>query len=109
MKVKCPFRLRFVSAGIGWKVIVRCKLHNHKLSKNLEGRDILGPLKDHERQFLNDMTKYNMTPRYIVISLKDKDSQNLTSVTHVYKARATQKCEQERSIDENANVVESYS
>lgn len=57
MKVKCPFRLRSVLSGDGWKVIVRCGLHNHQLSKDLDGHDILDHLKDHERQFANDMTK----------------------------------------------------
>lgn len=72
MKVKYPFRLRSMPSGSGWKVIVRCELHTHKLSKDLEGRDILDCLKVHERQFVNDMTKYNMASRYIVSALKDK-------------------------------------
>lgn len=37
---------------------------------------------------MNDMTKYNMAPIYIVAALKDRDPENLTSVTHVYKARS---------------------
>ncbi|XP_050909420.1 protein FAR1-RELATED SEQUENCE 5-like [Lathyrus oleraceus] len=89
MKVKCPFRMRSASSGSGWKVMVRCELHNHKLSEHLDGHDILNCLKVHERQFVDDMTKYNMTPRYIISALKDKDPENLTSVTQVYKARAT--------------------
>ena len=75
--------------GIGWKVMVRCGLHNHRLDKDLKGHDILGRLKDHERKFVNDMTKWNMAPRYIVASMKDKDPENLTRVTQVYKARTT--------------------
>lgn len=47
MKVKCPFRLRYVPSGNGWKWMVRYGLHNHKLSKDLEGHGILGRLKDH--------------------------------------------------------------
>ncbi|XP_050888713.1 uncharacterized protein LOC127093856 [Lathyrus oleraceus] len=89
MNVKCPFRLRSVTCGGTWKVIVRRELHSHKIYKNLEGHDILDRLKDHERQFMNDMTKYNTTQRYIVAALKDKGPENLTSVTPVYKARAT--------------------
>lgn len=80
MKVKCPFMLRYVSGGIGWKVIFRGELHNHKRSKDLEYHDILSRLKDHKRQFVNDMTKYNMILRYIVATLKNKDSENLTGV-----------------------------
>lgn len=35
------------------------------------------------------MMKYNMTLRYIVHVLKDKDSEKLMSATQVYKAKAT--------------------
>ncbi|XP_050875735.1 uncharacterized protein LOC127079397 [Lathyrus oleraceus] len=76
--------MRSASSGSGWKVIVRCGLHNHKLSKDLEARDILGHLKVHEKHFVNDITKYNMTTRYIVAALKDKDPENLTNVTQMY-------------------------
>lgn len=89
MKVKCHFRLRSTLSGSGWKVMVRRGLHNHKLSKDLEDHGILDRLKVHDRPFVNDTTKYNMTPRYIVSALKDKDPKNLTSVTQVYRARTT--------------------
>ncbi|XP_058758192.1 uncharacterized protein LOC131631414 [Vicia villosa] len=35
------------------------------------------------------MTKYNMTPRYLVSALKDKDPENFTSITQIYRARTT--------------------
>lgn len=83
---KCPFRVRSTLSGSDWKVMVWCGFHNHKLSEDLDGHDILDRLKVHERQFVNDMTKYNMTPWYTISSLKDKDPENLTSVIQVYKA-----------------------
>ncbi|XP_058762437.1 uncharacterized protein LOC131635808 [Vicia villosa] len=49
MRLRCPFRLRFVSSGIGWKVVVKCGMHNHRLDKDMLGHDILGRLKDDER------------------------------------------------------------
>ncbi|XP_050877072.1 uncharacterized protein LOC127080822 [Lathyrus oleraceus] len=69
--------------------MVRCGFHNHKLYEDLDGHDVLGRLKFYERQFVNGMMKYNMILWYIVSTLKDKDSGNLTSVTQVYNARAT--------------------
>ncbi|XP_058741131.1 protein FAR1-RELATED SEQUENCE 5-like [Vicia villosa] len=89
MRLRCPFRLRSVPSGIGWKVVVKCGMHNHRLDKDLVGHDILGRLKDDERKFVNDMTKYNMAPRYIVSALKDKDPRNITSTTQIYRVRAT--------------------
>ncbi|XP_050875265.1 uncharacterized protein LOC127078894 [Lathyrus oleraceus] len=100
MKVKCPFRLRYVANDSGWKVMIRCGLHNHKLSKNLDDHDILGLLKDHERQFVNDMTKYNMAQKYIVTALKDKDPDNFTSVIQVYKATSTYNMRNRGSLTE---------
>ncbi|XP_058774347.1 uncharacterized protein LOC131648622 [Vicia villosa] len=80
MKVKCQFRLRYIPSGPSWKV-----------DNDLEGHNILGRLKDHERKFVNDMTKYNMAPRYIIVALKDKDPENLMSISQVYKSRSTYK------------------
>ncbi|XP_050919598.1 uncharacterized protein LOC127137155 [Lathyrus oleraceus] len=100
IKVKCPFMLRSVSSGSGWKVTVRCEFHNNTLSKDLERDGVLGRLKYHERKFVNDMTKHNMTPRYIVVALKDRDIENLTSVAHIYKARSAYKTSKRGSLTE---------
>ncbi|XP_050914644.1 uncharacterized protein LOC127129523 [Lathyrus oleraceus] len=100
MKVKCPFRLRSASSGSSWKIMVRYGFQNHKLFKDLDGHDILDHLKVHERQFVNDMTKYNMTLQYIASALKDKDPENLTSVTQVYKSRATYNTSKQDSLTE---------
>lgn len=108
MKVKCLLRLRSAPNSSGWKVIVRCELHNHKLSKDLEGHDILGRLKVHERQFEDDTTKYNIVQWYIVDALKDKDPEKFTSVTQVHKARATYNASKRGTLMKNENVVESY-
>ncbi|XP_058734083.1 uncharacterized protein LOC131605790 [Vicia villosa] len=91
MKLICPFRLRYVPIGIGWKVMVKYGMHNHILDKDFIGHDILGRLKDYERKCVNDITKYNMASRYIVSALKDKDPENITSITQIYRARATYK------------------
>ncbi|XP_058746934.1 uncharacterized protein LOC131619913 [Vicia villosa] len=64
MRLKCLFRLRYDLSGTGWKVVVKCRMHNHRLDKDLLGHDILDRLKGDERKFVNDMTKYNMAPRY---------------------------------------------
>lgn len=46
------------------------------------------------------MTKYHMAPQYIVPALKDKDPRNLTSVTQVYKTRATYNMSKRGSLTE---------
>src|SRR4051812_12973102 len=89
MKVKCSFRLRSIPSGPSWKVVVRCRMHNHRVDNDLEGHNILGRLKDHVSKFVNDMTKYNMTSREIIVALNNKDPKNLTNIIQVYKARST--------------------
>ncbi|XP_058772558.1 uncharacterized protein LOC131646563 [Vicia villosa] len=89
MRLRCPFRLRSAPSGISWKVVVKCGMHNHRLDKDMLGHDILGHLKYDERKFMNDMIEYNMAPRYIVCALKDRDPENLMSITQIYKAMAT--------------------
>ncbi|XP_058746622.1 protein FAR1-RELATED SEQUENCE 5-like [Vicia villosa] len=89
MRLRCQFRLRSASSVIGWKVVVKRGMHNHILDKDMLGHDILGRQKDDERESVNDMKKYNMAPTYIASSLKDKDLENLTSITQIYRARAT--------------------
>ncbi|XP_058758563.1 uncharacterized protein LOC131631810 [Vicia villosa] len=93
MKVKCPFILRSMPSESRWKIIVRCEFHNHMLAKDLNGNAVLGPLKDYKIKFVNDMTKYNLAPKYIVAALKDKDPENLMSINEVYKAyNASKRC-----------------
>lgn len=46
------------------------------------------------------MKKYNMAPNYIVAALKDRDPENLTNVTQVYKERSTYKTSNKGSFTE---------
>ncbi|XP_058756891.1 protein FAR1-RELATED SEQUENCE 5-like [Vicia villosa] len=75
-------------------------MHNHKLSNDLEGNDILVRLKDHDRKFVNEMTEYNMAARYIVAALKDKSIENLMSVTQVHTSRATYRTSKRGALTE---------
>lgn len=56
--------LRYVPSGSGWKVSFT----------NLYGHDKLGNLKHNERQFVSDMTKYNIAHMFIIVALEDKYS-----------------------------------
>jgi len=39
---------------------------------------------------VNDETKYNVAPRHISLSLKDRDESNLTIITYIYKNKMYQ-------------------
>lgn len=105
MKVKCPFMLRSVPSGRDWKVTIMCGIHNHELATDLDGHDILGSLKHGEINFVSDMTKYNMAPRYIVVALKDRDLESLMIVKHVCKARSTDKTSKRSPLTETQHLL----
>lgn len=44
------------------------------IAKDLNENDVLGRLNDHERKFVNDMTKLDMASRYIVVIFKRQRS-----------------------------------
>lgn len=75
--------MRYVTSGYGRDTTIRSGIDSHDLDKSLVGHYILCCLKHDERLFVNEMTKYSKTPRYILNSLKDRDPDNLTSTTHV--------------------------
>lgn len=78
-----------MSSSSCWKETVGCGIHYHEIVKGLVGYDVLDRLKFHERELLDEMTKYNMAPRLTIVAMKDRDSNNQTNTTHVYKARST--------------------
>lgn len=88
-RVKCSFELRYMPNYCGRNIIVKYGIHNHDLAEDLDDCDILGRLKPNERLFLNDMTKYHMALRFIVVALKDMGVNDLTTMQLVYKARLT--------------------
>ena len=69
--------------------MVKFDIYNHELDRYLMGHDILYRLKPYEILFVNEMTRHNMTQRFIIVALKDRDPNNLTSIMSVYKARST--------------------
>lgn len=105
MKLKCSFMLRSVPSGSSWKATVRCGFHNHILAKDLDDHNVLGHIKDNKIKFVNDVTRYNMTPRYIISSLKGRDPEKPTSVTHVYNAIYTCKTSKKGPLTEMQNSL----
>lgn len=90
-KCGCPFKIKSTSAkdGSGWKVDVKCGIHNHGLPDRLEGHSIVGRLTTEEKQHVFDLTKRDVPPRHILISLQEKDPENVTRITQIYKQKST--------------------
>ncbi|KAI5427431.1 hypothetical protein KIW84_032738 [Lathyrus oleraceus] len=89
-KCGCPFKVRSTPAkdGSGWKIDVKYGLHNHGLPDRLEGHSFIGRLTTDEKQHVADLTKRHVPPRHILLSLQDRDPENVTRITQVYKHKS---------------------
>ncbi|KAI5406653.1 hypothetical protein KIW84_053115 [Lathyrus oleraceus] len=89
-KCGCPFKIRSTPAkdGSGWKIDVKCGLHNHGLPDRLEGHSFIGRLTTDEKQHVADLAKRHVPPRHILFSLQDRYPENVTRITQVYKHKS---------------------
>ncbi|XP_050890982.1 uncharacterized protein LOC127096460 [Lathyrus oleraceus] len=86
-KCGCPFKIRSTPAkdGSGWKVDVKCGVHNHDLPDRLEGHSFVGRLTRDEKHHVVDLIKRHVQPRHKLFSLQDRDLENVTWITQIYK------------------------
>ncbi|KAJ1411502.1 protein FAR-RED ELONGATED HYPOCOTYL 3-like [Sesbania bispinosa] len=80
-------RGRPVSTGDGWRLNVVCGYHNHEVAENLEGHAYAGRLNFDELSLVNDMTKNMVKPRNILLTLKEHNKDNVTTIKQIYNAR----------------------
>ncbi|KAL5141075.1 putative protein FAR1-RELATED SEQUENCE 10 [Glycine soja] len=89
-KCGCPFKIhgKPVHGGEGWAVKLICGIHNHELAKTLVGHPYAGRLTDDEKNIVADMTKSNVKPRNILLTLKEHNSSSCTTIKQIYNARS---------------------
>ena len=58
--------------------------HNHSVAKYLEGHSYTGRLTDNEVAIVSDLTKSLVKPRNILLALKQRDKENVTTIKGVY-------------------------
>ncbi|KAL5158564.1 Protein FAR1-RELATED SEQUENCE 5 [Glycine soja] len=89
-KCGCPFKIRGkpVHGGEGWTVKLICGIHNHELAKTLVGHPYAGRLTDDEKNIIADMTKSNVKPRNILLTLKEHNANSCTTIKQIYNARS---------------------
>ena len=92
-KCDCPFRVRGkpIPNGEGWVLKVICGLHNHDLAETLVGHPYVGILKPDEHALVVDMTKSQVKPSNILLTLKENNKDNVTTIKQLYNARYTYK------------------
>ncbi|KAH1247191.1 hypothetical protein GmHk_06G017138 [Glycine max] len=87
-KCRCLFKLRekLVVGGEGWMVKLICGSHNHALIKSLVGHPHVGRLTKDEKIIISDMTKSMVKPINILLTLKEHNANNYTTIWQVYNA-----------------------
>ncbi|XP_034202744.1 uncharacterized protein LOC117617474 [Prunus dulcis] len=88
-KCGCPFLLKGVNIGDGddWKLEVVYGVHNHPISEYLQGNSFVGQLSEEENALLVDMFKSLVKPRDILVTIKDRDAMNVSTMKTIYNAR----------------------
>ncbi|BFG22361.1 hypothetical protein CerSpe_086350 [Prunus speciosa] len=88
-KCGCSFLLKCVNIGDvdDWKLEVVCGVHNHPISEYLQGHSFVGRLSQEENALLVDMSKSLVKPRDILVTLKDRDAMNVSTMKTIYNAR----------------------
>lgn len=88
-KCGCPFQVHGVKLDKDdeWCVRVVSGLHNHLPIKQLEGHSYAGRLSDQEKTIVSNMTKGMVKPKEILMTIKQRDEKNETTMKSIYNAR----------------------
>ncbi|XP_028094508.1 uncharacterized protein LOC114294593 [Camellia sinensis] len=81
-KCGCPFELRAhkLMADDAWMLDVAYGTHNHAPAKHFEGHSFAGRLYEEETSLLVDISKSMVRPKEILVTLKQKDALNVTTM-----------------------------
>ncbi|BAT79815.1 hypothetical protein VIGAN_02275000 [Vigna angularis var. angularis] len=90
-KCECPFRLRGKPKGQSWVFKVMCGYHNHELAETLYGHPFVGRLNVVEQSILVDMTKSQVKPSNILLTLNEHNEANVTIMKQIYNVKYTYK------------------
>jgi len=63
-----------------------CGSHNHDLEETMVGHPYAGRLSVEENVMVEDMPKTSMKPRNILLTMKERNEKNVTTIKQVYNA-----------------------
>ena len=63
-----------------------CGSHNHDLVETMVGHPYAGKLSIEEKVMVEDMTKTSIKPRNILLTMKERNETNVTTIKQVYNA-----------------------
>jgi len=70
----------------GWIIQLLYAYHNHDLINILVGHPYVSRLTNEEKTIHIDMTNSAMKPRNILLTLKERNERNVTTIEQVYNA-----------------------
>ncbi|XP_028088466.1 uncharacterized protein LOC114289028 [Camellia sinensis] len=88
-KCGCPFDIRahrFITHD-EWALTVVCGLHNHPPAEHLEGHSYARRLSKDKKELLMDMSKSMVRPKEILVTLKQRDALNISTLKTIYNVR----------------------
>ncbi|XP_028056148.1 PKS-NRPS hybrid synthetase CHGG_01239-like [Camellia sinensis] len=88
-KCGCPFDMRAhrFTTHDEWTLTVVCGLHNHPPAEHLEGHSYAGRLSKDKKALLMDMSKSMVRPKEILVTLKQRDALNVSTLKTIYNVR----------------------
>ncbi|KAL5149601.1 hypothetical protein HKD37_13G036397 [Glycine soja] len=88
-KCGCPFKLRAKPVVGGERLMVNliCGSHNNELAKSLVGHPYVGRLTKDEKIIVANMTKSMVKSRNVLLTLKEHNVNNYTTIKQIYNAR----------------------
>lgn len=89
VKTDCPFGLvaNYYKTNDIWRLRVQRDEHNHPYASTLEGHPYAMRLEDDEFHLVEELSKYNVQPRYILSTIKARNPDNVSNVRNVYNAQ----------------------
>ncbi len=84
---------------------VKCGLHNHQLAETLLGHSYVGRLSEEEKKLVHEMTRNNVKPRNVLLTVKGRDKENLSTIRHIYNERQRYRSSQRGPRTEMQNLL----
>ena len=75
-----------------------CGSHNHDLAETMVGHPYAGRLSIEEKVMVEDMTKTSVKPRNILLTMKERNEKNVTTIKQVYNAMIVHRRSQQGHI-----------
>ena len=87
------------------KLTIICGFHNHKKADTLIGHAFVGRLTEQERTLVADMTKNDVKPQKIMLTVKDHNPGNLSTINTIYNERKKYRHFVKRPITEMQHLM----